>query len=397
MSIAWDTGVTLTVEIAVADDPYDATPTWVDMSDWIEKITITRGGAPTPTPYAIAGTCTVSLNNDDGRFDPNNDSGPYSGGLGLSLANPVRVSAEYDATTYRLYYGFVTAWNVTYPDLGLRSVTDVVAVDYLQLLNQAGISDETYSAEKTSSRITAVLDDLGWPAGMRTLDTGVAYVAAFAQDTAVSAFAHLNDVASVEAGRLFIAGDGDVTFHNRTHHAGGATSKGTYGPSDLPYTEVTVAYNDDFLYNGVEITTPAGTVARASDIPSILNFGERTLSYTGIGETFNDADNTAEWQVDLYKDQQSRISSLTVKPQADPANLWPVVLDVDLRDAVLVKTDPPGTGTALSQLVTVEGISHEISLDMWETVYECHPLADHETDDYWILGTSELGTDTRIA
>jgi hypothetical protein len=135
----------------------------------------------------------------------------------------------------------------------------------------------------------------------------------------------------------------------------------------------------------------------ASDLTSVLNFGERTLSYAGVGANGNDADNTAEWQVYQYSNQRSRISSLTVKPQADPANLWPLVLDVDLRDAVLVKTDPPGSGTALSQLVTVEGITHDISLEMWETVYECQPLADHETDDYWILGTSELGDDTRIA
>ena len=393
MSITWDTGVTMTVEIAVGSDPYDATPTWTDVSDYLEGITITRGTAPTTIPQAIAGVATVTFNNDDGRFDPYSILSPY---YPLAIANPIRVSVEYASTTYRLYYGFVTAWNVTYPDTGLRSLTDAVAADYLQILNQAGIASETYPVQKTSTRITAVLDYLGWPAGMRSLDTGVALVEAFDQDTSVSAFAHLNAAVSSEAGRLFIAGNGDVTFHRRTHHAGGATSKGTFGPSDLPYTDVTVAYDDDFLYNAVEVTVGDGLV-KATSASSIGNFGERTLAYTGVGSTANEAHNAAEWQVGQYATQRARITSIELKPQADPSNLWPLVLDVDLRDSILVKTDPPGTGTVLSQQVAVEAITHEITHEEWVTTWECHRLTELETRDSWILGTSVLGTDTILA
>ena len=395
MSITWDTGVTMTVEAAFGDAPYD-TPSWTDISDYLEGIQINRGTAPTTIPQAIAATCTVMLKNDDARFDPGNTSSPY--GLNKVIVGvPIRISATYSAATYRLFYGFATGWDVDYPDMGLRSVTVLSAVDGIQRLNQEGIGANTYPVESTSSRLAAVLDDVGWPAGLRNLDTGVTDVEAFDDDTTVTAFRHINDVVNIEAGRVFIAGDGDFTFHNRTHHAGGASSLYTFGPSDLPYSEVTVAYNDEFLYNTVEVTSADGTVARAEHITSIEDYGARVLAYSGVAATFNDATNVAEWQRSRFGVQRVRVSSFELKPQADPTNLWPAVLGLDLRDVVTVKTDPPGSGTNLTQKVAVDGISHTITHEEWVTVYDCFALAAHEIVDFWILGTSELGIDTRLA
>ena len=395
MSITWDTGVTLTVEAAFGDAPYD-TPSWTDISDYLEGIQINRGTAPTTIPQAIAATCTVMLKNDDARFDPGNTSSPY--GLNKVIVGvPIRISATYSAATYRLFYGFATGWDVDYPDTGLRAITVLSAVDGIQLLNQEGIGANTYPVESTSARLIAVLDDVGWPAGLRNLDDGVTDVEAFNDDTSVTAFRHINDVVNIEAGRVFIAGDGDFMFHDRVHHAGGVSGLYTFGPSDLPYTDVTVAYNDEFLYNTVEVTSADGTVARAEHVTSVQDYGPRVLSYTGIAATGNEALNVAEWQAQRFGSQRVRVESFEVKPQSDPTNLWPAVLGLDLRDPVTVKTDPPGSGTNLSELVAVEGISHTITHDLWVTVYDCFALAFIETNDFWILGTSELGSDTRLA
>jgi len=94
---------------------------------------------------------------------------------------------------------------------------------------------------------------------------------------------------------------------------------------------------------------------------------------------------------------QTRIEAIDIRPQSDPANIWPVVLGIDLRDSITVKTDPPGSGDGLNQQVTVESIGHVITLDTWDVSYGCFPLASIETGSYWILGTSELDTETVLA
>jgi hypothetical protein len=111
----------------------------------------------------------------------------------------------------------------------------------------------------------------------------------------------------------------------------------------------------------------------------------------------NEADNLAEWNVLKYKDVKTRIRGLTLFPQFDEDNAYPQVLGRELRDAVVVKFQPPGGGDALEQEVTVESISHDVTALTWVTTWELYPLADVETNDFWILGTSLLGTDTRLA
>ena len=386
--------VKLIVEAAFGYAPY-ATPTWTDISKHVHQASIRRGGAATVTPRAVAGRCTLTLNNDDDRFDPNNTGSPYTPDVKVSV--PIRIRATYATVTYPLFYGFVTSWDIEYPAKGHRSIATVPCVDGLQLLNQHDISDETYPIQDTDARIVAVLDAVGWPAGWRALDSAVASVEAFTPTQSVSAYTHLVQVADAEVGSVFIAADGDFSFHNRIHHSGGATSEGTFGPSDLAMDEVTPAYDDEFLYNDVRVKRATGVEQIASDAASITAHRNRTLSHVGIMETDAGAMNVAEWEVALFKDINPRIDNIKVKPQADPANVWPVVLNVDLGDSITVKTAPHGGGDGLDQQLTVNQIWHDIRPDRWETAYGCYPLAAFEIADYWILGTSTLGTETRLA
>jgi hypothetical protein len=65
---------------------------------------------------------------------------------------------------------------------------------------------------------------------------------------------------------------------------------------------------------------------------------------------------------------------------------------------VTVTVDPPGGGTDLNQLVTVESISHKVRPKAWSMRVSCHPLSAFEQLDFWILGTSDdLDTDTVLA
>ena len=389
-------GVELIVEAAFGYAPYSGV-SWTDISKYVHRIVIRRGAESTPIPRTVAGQCTLELNNDDGRFDPNNTAGTYYPDVILTV--PIRIRATWDSTTYPIYSGFANSWDVAYPYKGSRSIVTVPCADGFQLLNQYLIpASATYAEQRTDVRIAAVLDDVAWPSGLRDLDTGVENVEAFtAGDAETSALNHLTSVANAEVGRIFISGDGSFTFHNRTHHAGGATSKGTFGPSDLPYVDVAPSYDDNHLYNDIRVTRTAGETQTATDATSITAYRQRTLEQGGIMVNDAAAMSVAEWQLDMFKDMAARIDTITINPQASPTALWPVILGVDLRDAIVVKVVPRSGADSLNQQVSIEYIKHDIGVDRWLTTYGCYPLSTFAVGDYWIVGTSELDTETAIA
>ena len=135
----------------------------------------------------------------------------------------------------------------------------------------------------------------------------------------------------------------------------------------------------------------------AKDATSITTFGEYRLELAATFYNNPEARNVAEWHVLRLKDVKTRIRGLTIFPQFDEDNSYPQVLGRELRDAVVVKFQPPGGGDPVNQEVTVEAIRHDVTATTWVTNWELYPLAAVETNEFWILGTSELDTETRLA
>lgn len=84
-----------------SDDP--AGFTWTDVSDYGEVINLSRGRTSELDLFS-ASTLTVTLNNDDRRFDPLNTAGPYYGQLKPNV--PVRIRALHNAVYYPVWYGY---------------------------------------------------------------------------------------------------------------------------------------------------------------------------------------------------------------------------------------------------------------------------------------------------
>ncbi len=398
MTVSFDADVTLTVEMAFGFGALHATPTWTDVSAYVRAFTTDRGRSSVLGQFN-AGTAGLTLDNRDGRFDPNNTSSPYSPNVLVGV--PIRIRATHSVTTYDVFRGTVEGWPLSYPEKGKDGVVEVPCVDGFKLLALHDLGGNTYVAEDTNARITAVLDDVGWPAAARDLGAGVGSVQAFTPDS-TDALTHLLAVAEAEVGAFFIAGDGDATFHNRTQFSGSPASQGTFGQGggELKYADIGLSYDDDYLWNDVRVTREGGTEQTASDATSITAYGRRVLSKTGQPNADdNQALNAAEWLRDIYKDVRVRVDSLMLQPRSDAAGLWPQALGRELRQAVTVKLDPPGTGTTLNQLCVIEGISHSVSAQSktWDTTFRLAPLSSRETASYWILGTSLLDTGTILA
>jgi hypothetical protein len=303
----------------------------------------------------------------------------------------------HNVITYDTFYGHIDDWMLDYANHPDATVI-LACVDNLALLRTGQLTDVTYSQESSDTRLGNILDDIGWPAAARSLDTGVSDVAAVTAYTGKAA-PLITQLLKAEVGHLYIAGDGDATFKNRVAFSA-LTSQATYDPgTSLDYEEITTTYDKDTFYNEATVTGQTGSAQTATDATSETDHGPSAFP-TGndegiIGEPH--ALNVAEWIVGVHKDVTVRITGFEVHPEKDQANLYPEVLGRELLELVTVKYDPPGAGDTLDQVVAIQSVQHEIIPGSWVTTYTCFPLSTFESADYWVLGTSLLGTDTRLA
>jgi hypothetical protein len=269
MSVAFDSNVDLTVEIGFASNPYDSSYTFTDVSAYVLKIDIKRGRQQALSEIGT-GFATVVFNNQDRRFDPTNTSSPYNPNV---IPNkPIRISAVYNSTTYRLFEGFIEQFPQQFVASGAQSITTVTALDAFALFKLARHTDNE-SQELSSVRVTNILNDIGWSASKRDIATGVLNVQAVTDDN--DALTALRLTAQSEGGEIFIAKDGDVKFNNRRTLVLNQTSKGTFGigGGEIPYNDVALNFDNVLLRNDCRITRVGGAEQTATDAASIIKYG----------------------------------------------------------------------------------------------------------------------------
>lgn len=391
---AFDSDVDVTVELAFGDGPLAVSPTWQDVSSKVRGGGWQRGRSSVQGDFP-AGSGHLLLDNSDGDFYPWNTSSPYSPDVTMGV--PVRIRATHNTVTYSLFYGFIPRWPNQFPT-NTEELARVEMVETFARLQGKAVTG-SYNAQSTDERVAALLDDVSWPAGLRDLGTAVADVA----DLVVEAEGVLNllrAAVEVEQGQLFQSASGDITFLNRIA-ASSPTPAATFGPdgSELVYVDVTTAHDDDFLFNEALITAADLDEVQVIDTTSVAAHGPST--YEMLNEQLvggPSARNVAEWIVGKYKDVAPRITGLVFDPAGDPDNLWPEALGRELRDIITVEASFPGSATQLVQDVAIESVAHSFQAGgVWTVSYGCHPLSDLESQAFWILDVSQLGTETALA
>jgi hypothetical protein len=340
----------------------------------------------------------IRLENVDGRFDPSNTSSPYS--PGVQLRCPVRISIDHNNVDYIVFRGMIEAWPIEYGAGGYSSWCNVPIVDLTKAL--AGFELDAFAlsqADTVGDRIEAILDEVGWPAGLRDIDAGLATRPNLTFSG--PAIELIRDEARADSGFFFVGADGTATYRGRTAYAGGNLINGTFGQADgeIGYERLTVSYDDDRLYNIAvsslvsgydELDSSMTSDVRFTDTTSIASFGPYSIDL--VAPYYNRAEglSAAQWAVARYKDQRLRVRSITLFPQFDEDNTYPQVLGRDLRDGLVVKFQPPGGGTPIDQQVAVEWITHDVTATTWVTEWGLEPLADIETKNFFTLDQSLL-------
>ena len=368
---------------------------FVDITPYARSFTTRRGAtrADGPVLRYEAGTSSTVLRNDDRRFDPTNLSGPYVS-AGVTQVQPmrsIRHRATWAGTTYELWRGYADSWDVGYPDSRYSEVTlsATDAFKVFQAYNRIAVG-AAGAGEDSGTRIGRVLDSVSWASTDRDLATGDTTLQATTLEGV--ALDELQLVGESELGELFMDAGGRVVFRNRQAiltDARSNTSQATFGPGNLPYQDVTLAYDDTTLVNLAQVTREGGATQTAQDDTSIATYLTHTSTQDGLlMENDTEAQSYAQFVVFIGKDPELRFTQMVVKPQRDPANLWPQVLGREVGDRITVKLDPPGGGDTISRDVFIRGIEHAASPGSWQTTWTLQSATKYA---FFVLNNATLG------
>lgn len=381
------------VELSTVDPA--GTPSWQDISAYVLEDGIqTSRGRSSELDRFQAGTGTIQLNNNDGRFDPTYASSPYF--PNLRPLNRIRVSAVWNAVTYPVLTGYANGWTPEYPgprnSLVNLQVTDafaVLAIPNVQLSNPAIATDNLTSLpeERTDIRIGRILDAVGWPAGDRSLSAGASIVLPQNELSSLSALAYIQLIEQSANGRFWIRNDGVAKWLNRWDMGLSpySTSQATFGQTgtDLRYANVIPSYDLTFIRNEIRLTSlglPAPLISTlhaaeevaqvAKDTTSQGHYYRRTLEESGLLVTANELSDAAAYILSRYKDPQLRFITLELEGRADPTNQWPQLLGRELSDRITLKFSPPGRTGTITQDCFIEGIQQNWTRDLWRTTWQ---------------------------
>lgn len=383
-------------EIALGFNPGDPSPVYTDVSAYLRSFHITRG-----RQYELnqmqAGTCDITLKNLDRRFDPTYASSPYYPNLRAMV--PIRISAVFQATTYRLFTGYVERFpqNRTGPTY---AETQVQAVDGFELLTNAVLPGATYPQELSGSRVARVLNAVNWSSSARSIAAGQSQVIAytFGDIDFVSPLTHLQGVTQTDLGLFFISNDGRAKFLDRrslgTVSNGTFTDQPTVDTTAIGYSGIEKSLDKDLIYNDWRGTRSGGTVfQQAIDSASQAQYFTRTQARTPLLATDAETLSQMQYLLSVYKQPVLRVNQITVTPGNGPS-AWLQVLGNDLAARITVREHPPGGGPPLIQDSYIQQIDFAVGTDAAsaKVIYSLLPAA---VGTFWQASVSSVGTDTR--
>jgi hypothetical protein len=371
----------------------DSTAVIVDVSSQVQNITTTRG-RNILTEQFQTGTATVVLADEAGNFNPQNTSSPFFGLL-LPLRK-VQIAATDPTTgvTTNIFSGYITTYDYRQSQfVGEVSTTTLTALDATQLLTLATVSTVTgaVAGETTGVRFGRILDQVGWPSGLRDVDTGLTTVQAN-PTTARTATAALAQLALTEFGAFYVDVDGAVVFQDRlltsTSVAGTPTAFVDSG-AGIRYYNAEFKLDDSQIFNQANVT--AGAIsATYKDQTSVDQYFLHTYDATSLlMDTATNADNWARAMVASRKDTSIRCDSITLNLNTpDYTAGVTAALTLDYFDPITVTQTQPGS-SSITKTLQMFGVAHSINYlnGSWFTRFTtAEPIIDS-----FIIGNSQYG------
>lgn len=234
-------------------------------------------------------------------------------------------------------------------------------------------------------RLGALADLAGWPTGAaRSFAAGSYHLSAQTyQNTDV--LAAMQGVASGQAQVLYETRSGVLTTAGlfSTVSATGKVFGDNPGGFELGMAGVEAGVGGGYWYTQVVLT--AGGSAWVQNQPNTVTknlsapyapskFGTVPFARTIAATDKTSAQTAANSLASSLQGQATyRINQVEIRPLANPATLFPVVLGADLGYSYTFKWTPPGGTSRVSTTAVVRAIKHEIRADNWIVTWTLGP------------------------
>ena len=298
--------------------------------------------------------------------------GLVSGNLASPMSGVLIGAPKNDPTGYNPYVGRI-AHVITY-NTALSGAR--VAAHYDALV-------EALSGQTTDQRISWILDEIGWPAGLRNLETGKTTLGPATFQPGDGALNYLRLCAATEDGLLFITADGKIRLLDRywryTNTAATAPQiTFTDDGSGISVSNLELEPADDeLLVNVARFTRRGGTEQVAVNTASRALYGEAGKQRTDLlHRTDGETRSQAEWTVATQGTPTPRIPRVTVNLHKLPPERQAQLLALELGHRVRCTRTPQAVGAAFSIDLVVDGIKNAVTATEWVMELFLSPAPD---------------------
>lgn len=334
---------------------------WKDISSSLINASIARGKNRELDRF-VPGRFSITLNNEDRRFDPNYTASDLYGDIIPRRGVRVTVDGQ------QQFIGVIQDYNFDY-DPDSRSKASFVATDEMGVLARNTLTAGTATQQLTGARVTAILDmeSVNWPEDKRSIDVGVSTVGADVWDPQTNALEYLQKVEASENGQLFVGKNGNLFFRDRLDATPTSSSFTTFADdgTGIPYAKVEVSYGTELLFNTVTVSAANGT-AIASNTGSQTTFGITSTSIDTLLSTVEQAGNLANFTVQKYGTPEYRVERVVINLNNLTSGQKATVLGLELGDVTLFKFTPNRIGSAIQQYGQIIKIDHRIDQNRHE-------------------------------
>ena len=331
-----------------------------------------------------AGTATVTINDPNSDFNPQNVSGPYYGKL-LPLRK-IRIWADTTVlgVTYRiaLFSGYINSFDTSfYQGTDETSTVVLQCTDGFRLLNNVATGTAPVTGctagQLSGARVNSLLDFAGFPNSMRNIDVGDSTMQADPGGNR-GILQAIQTVEQSEFGAFFISRQGEARFLDRTDVSELADStvrnySDVLSPTNLKYTSVDFAFDDQLILNDVTVTRyddnigPDPVPQTVTDAASIATYFTKSGQRTGIlVQTDQEALDQALTLVAARKDSQIRIDSMSLNLLDGTEFETLVNVSMDIYTLINITKTMAG-GSTITRELFVQGVQHDVRPGIWNT------------------------------
>lgn len=355
----------------------DAPADIVNITDKVMRVSTRRGRNRILANFEV-GTATVTLNDPDSYFSPQNAESPYAGKL-LPLRK-IRIYATMDyegnPIEVNLFSGYITSYDTNFAtQTDATSTVTLQCADGFRLLNNVSTGPfaipGTFAGQLSGSRVNAILDLAGFPDSMRQIDVGNSTMQAD-PGGARSVLAAIQTIEQSEFGAFFMERSGKTVFldRNAVQLAADVTPRyysDTEQPGSLTYTNLDFAYDDQLILNDVTVTALGGVPQNAFSAESAaLYFTKSGLRSDILVQTDAEAEDQARTLLVARADADLRIDSMTLNLySSEDDTTYLTNLSSDIYALVVISKLMPG-GSYITKELFIQGVQHDISPSRWD-------------------------------